>query len=140
MSKTRLEFDYEYDFLLFGISCHLKDYRLCWALNKHLQLQLKKEKDLVLDPEQGEDGGHFSYYSWQDETRHLQYITVANRGDKSWLVHEQRQADYFLIIEGYIDMVEPAEVLNNLRKIPVILTAYSLDPNELKSKQNLIFD
>ena len=43
--KYYLEDAYEYDFLLIGISCHEKDYRLSWALNQNLSLQLIKEKE-----------------------------------------------------------------------------------------------
>ena len=40
--KHFLENDFEYTFQLIGISCHEKDYRLCWAINQKLALNLKK--------------------------------------------------------------------------------------------------
>ena len=43
--KYYLEDAYEYDFLLIGISCHEKDYRISWALNQNLSLQLVKDKE-----------------------------------------------------------------------------------------------
>lgn len=42
MSKFQLQIDYDFDFRLIGISCHARDYRLCWALNNHLEIQLEK--------------------------------------------------------------------------------------------------
>ena len=40
--KHLLEEEYEYDFKLLGICCHEKDYRLCWAVNSTLDLNLSK--------------------------------------------------------------------------------------------------
>ena len=42
--KYTLEEEYEYDFRLIGISCHEKDYRICWGLNNRLHLSLAKEE------------------------------------------------------------------------------------------------
>ena len=36
--KYYLDDTYEYDFLLLGISCHERDYRVSWALNQKLTL------------------------------------------------------------------------------------------------------
>ena len=43
--KHLLEEKYEFDFNLLGICCHEKDYRLCWAVNSTLRLNLSKTKD-----------------------------------------------------------------------------------------------
>ena len=47
MAKTVLKFDTEeeFDFLLIGIVCQHKDYRLCHELNQKLELNLVREKD-----------------------------------------------------------------------------------------------
>ena len=42
MKKHLLEIEYDYDFVLIGISSHEKDYRVCWALNNKLGLELVK--------------------------------------------------------------------------------------------------
>lgn len=140
MSKTRLEFDFDYDFLLFGISCHVKDYRLCWSLNRYIGTDFKRDNDLEIKLAGQEELARFSFYTWDDTDNHLRYFIVANRGIPGLLVQEQKQADYFLLVEGYIDLVDADELLAKLRDINVILTAYQLDPNELRSRQNLIFD
>lgn len=47
--KHFLENDFEFEFQLIGISCHEKDYRICWALNQALGVELTKtETDLEL--------------------------------------------------------------------------------------------
>lgn len=138
MAISRLDFDYDYDFLLFGISSHAKDYRLCWSLNKVLEIELAREEDILLDEQASPR--HFSFYAWDNEAQRLKFIVVANRGEEGYLVNEQKQADYFLVIEGYYDQLNRAQLLEKLRASPFVLTAFELDPNELKSRQNLLFD
>jgi len=50
MSRTILKFDSEeaYDFLLIGIVCHQKDYKLCHELNRRLSLELARQEDYEL--------------------------------------------------------------------------------------------
>lgn len=138
MAISRLDFDYDYDFLLFGISSHAKDYRLCWSLNRLLEIELTREEDIVLDEQP--DPRPFSFYAYENEDAHLKYIVVANRGEIGRLIAEQKQADYFLVIEGYYNQLNRSLLLEKVRSSDFVLTAFELDPNELKSRQNLLFD
>jgi hypothetical protein len=45
--KHLLVEEYEYDFSLLGICCHEKDYRLCWAVNSTLDLNLTKSGKIL---------------------------------------------------------------------------------------------
>ena len=40
-----LDFETEYDFLLLGIYCAYRDYRLCFELNLALELSFEKQDD-----------------------------------------------------------------------------------------------
>ena len=40
-----LDNDNEIDFLIFGINCHLKSYKLCWEINKKLNTNFIKTKN-----------------------------------------------------------------------------------------------
>lgn len=137
--KKKLSIELDYDFLLFAISCHLKDYRVCWALNEVLDIALKKQDDLELYLE-AEQRNYFSFYTFYDELRRLKYTVVANRGDKGFLLKEQGHMDYFLVIDGSHDFLDPNKVRVLVQSIRQVLTVVSLDPNILPSKQNLIFD
>ena len=41
--KKVLNVDEDYDFSVLGLSCHAKDYRLCWEINKALGTDLEKQ-------------------------------------------------------------------------------------------------
>ena len=40
--KHILEAAYEPDYIVLGINSHAKEYKLCWSVNKTLQLDLEK--------------------------------------------------------------------------------------------------
>ena len=54
-----------------------------------------------------------------------------------YLVPEEKLSDYFLVIKGLIN--DEKEILKKLNQIKLVLKAYSINVEELKSKRNLIF-
>ena len=154
MATQKLILDYDYDFLLIGILSSAPDYKLCWEMNKILQISLKKEKDLQLqlhesEKEEGlkltfekpEMTPCFSSYSYYNEINHVKYTVVANKSISALLVKEEQSVDFFLVVDGLYDDWEKEEaIINGLREQREIITAYKIDPNKLKSKQNLIFE
>ena len=140
MTRRRLRINYEINFLLFGISSHVKDYRLCGELNKTLDIDLVKVEDMELELGKDENDLGYSHYIYEDEDMHVKYKVLSNRGDTSWLVSEQRGVDYFLLIEGACEALDKAAILGKIKQAGVVLAGYELDPNQLKSKPNLLFE
>lgn len=139
MSRTLLDFEYEFDFVLFGLSSHQKDYRLAWFLNRDLNWQLVKNKNLELTLKKGESES-FARSSFHDETNHLHYDLISNLGQEAYLIPEQKEADYFLRIEGEMENHEIRELLTKIKKIEIVNMAFEIDPTKLKSKNNLFFE
>ncbi|NQY66898.1 MAG: IPExxxVDY family protein [Flavobacteriales bacterium] len=134
MKKLVLETEDDFDFALIAISCHAKDYKICWSINKEFKFNLKREEDILIK-NRNEDIS-YSLYIYDDELRHCTVHLIENRSGLGYLIPEQKQADYFVLVKGYFDEVE--EMIKRLKKIDVVLTAYSLDPTSLKSKNNLL--
>jgi len=137
--KYYLEDAYEYDFLLIGISCHEKDYRISWALNQNLSLQLVKDKEdiEVLINKTNETSLH-SFYSYKNEETHNEFILINNRGTTGFLIPEKQMADYLLIIKENFNFSLDL-FLKKIKNINFVLTAFKISVEELKSKENLIF-
>lgn len=133
MSKFVLDVIEEYDFTLIGISCHAKDYRLCWELNKTLMIELVRAEDYQLEK------SSFSFYEYLDEDNFLEHFFIANRGNTGFLIPEQKSVDFFLISKGNISDSLSEEFICKINAISVVLTSFNIDPNQLKSKQNLLF-
>ena len=137
--KYYLEDAYEYDFLLIGISCHEKDYRLSWALNRNLSLQLIKEKeDIEVFINKTNESSLHSFYSYKNEETQNEFILINNRSSTGFLIPEKNMADYLLIIKENFNY--PLDFyLKKIKSINFVLTAFNIAVEELKSKENLIF-
>ncbi|MBI2272008.1 MAG: IPExxxVDY family protein [Bacteroidetes bacterium] len=139
MAKLVLDIEYEYDFVLIGISCHEKDYRLTWALNNSLNLELAKTNDLQIDAKKHKEPLTYSMSAFENEQQHRQYYLISNRCLIAALVPEQKQADFFLMIKGTLMDEDKATIIKRIKETPTVLTAFEIDPNKLKSKENLLF-
>ena len=139
MAKYQLDLDYDYDFDLIGISCHYKEYRLAWALNKTLGLTFEREElDYQVANKKSEKSSYFPIFNSLDEETNTNCFLISKRCYNGYLIPEQKHSDYFLIIKDNFDL-DISEFLGDLRKIDLILTAFSVDIEGLKSKENLMF-
>ena len=100
--KYLLEEDYEFDFNLLGICCHEKDYRLCWAVNSTLNLNLSKASEdieLIFNKESKPDA-NFSIYSYHNKFNSEEYYLISNKCQRTWLVPEKSHFDFFLMVKS----------------------------------------
>ena len=147
----------EVDCTLFAIYCSIEDYRLAYLLNKHLGISLTR-KSSDLDFNEGKCA--FSIFDWEDTKQLITWSLVSNvfkaemyqtSNQKSlfdtqqkitkttYLIPEYKAVTYFLKIDNEFNLSKEKCILNNIIAIPQIVTAYSIDINQLKSKDNLIF-
>lgn len=137
-SVLKLEEDIKFDFLLFGIACQFKDYRLTNEINQKLSIKLTRRDDFdIFNNKRMEEQG-FAFFQF-DSVEEDQYCLVSNRSPKGLLVPEQKQIDYFLMIRPGKMRIDENEILIAIKEIPIILAAYKLDIMKLKSKGNLVF-
>lgn len=137
--KYILDEEYDYDFRVIGVSCHEKDYRICWGLNQQLCLFLsREEEDLEVAIKKSNRFSSHSLYSYIDKDTENEYSLLANRSNMGFLIPEQAHADYLLLIkESY--PVNFESMIGQIKLIPFVLTAFEIDVFALKSKENLIF-
>lgn len=152
MAKTKLLLEYDYDFLLIGIISPYPDYKLSWSLNKTLEIDLQREEDMVLPSMEGKDKGltlgfdeqveipTFAFFKYDNEDLHLMYTLVANHSKSALLIKEEQRVDFFLIIGGSYDEIDIEQLLQQVKSDKHVITAFEIDPNRLKSKQNLLFE
>ena len=81
----------------------------------------------------------FQLFMQENAENETAVFLVANRGDNNLLVPEQHQADYFFIAKGPFTGTDHEKMMTGLKKIPFVLMSYRIDPESLKSKQNLLF-
>jgi hypothetical protein len=153
------EFD-EIDYHLIAIHTSLEDYRLAYFINQRLPINLSKNKnEIQINIKEGET--KFSRYYYHDVEKVITWNLVQNINDviqkkndnrqglfsnidvevstKVYLLPEFKKVDYFLKIENMDETMDILKIQSILNTIESITTAYSVETNKIKSKNNLIF-
>lgn len=151
------EFD-AIDYQLIAIHTLLEDYRLAYFINQKLPVLLgKSNEEIELKSSNGT--AFFSKYSYIVKDTEEEWNLIENKdellfaNDNSstnlfsledqkitsnvFLVPEMKKVDYFLKIENTLLTLN--EIVFQINTIAQVSTAYSVDPENLKSKNNLIF-
>lgn len=156
--KLLLDDDFGYDFLLIAIHTSLEAYRVAFLLNKNLGLQLARaSSDLLVTKEKY--SACFSLFEYENHQKYVTYHFFNNRTktllqedsqglfDKEneilvsdFFIRDLPKVDYFLKIYDDGNAFAKAKVLQEINSIPRIVTAYSVEIDQLKTKQNLIFE
>ncbi len=154
------EDDFEEDnYTLIAIHCSAEDYRLAYLLNNNLNLKLARKRE---DLDYNYMEASFSIYEWNDEKNFVTWNLVANTSRKEveqvasagslfsnqqgkrtvskFLIPEQKKVDYFVKISSENQVKSPKIILSKINAVAEVITAYILDANQLKSKNNLIFE
>ena len=139
LNRKTLKFEIDLDFVLIAITTSLKDYRICYLINKYLNFKFSKSTDLEVDILQGTGPVFFSLYQYQWEASETDFYFIGNKGSDGYLIPEMRKADYFLMIKNYIDDDDLDKMISMLNRIPEIVAAVKIDPKKIKSRENLLF-
>ncbi|MTE27058.1 IPExxxVDY family protein [Winogradskyella ouciana] len=156
LHKLLVDDFYDDTYKLIAIHCGLEDYRLAYLLNQSLELNLKrKSKDLDFEYLTSS----YSIFEWNNVSQFVTWNLVSNVCKKEEeslystglfqtnekvlktfnLVPEYKRVDYFIKISDEIQNVNEKLILDKLQNIPQIVTSYSVNPIQLKSKDHLIF-
>jgi hypothetical protein len=153
------EFD-EIDYYLIAIHTSLEDYRLAFFINQLLPINLSKSKnEIQINIKEGET--NFSRFYYYDHEKAITWNLIQNKNEvvqqkkgishnlfsnvtmevstKVFLLPEFKKVDYFLKIENIEDTKSVSTIQAILNKIDSISTLYTVDINQIKSKNNLIF-
>ena len=138
MGKYTLEIEYDYDFVLIGISSHEKDYRICWAINNQLGLNLTKTDALEIKDKKQDEPSHFSLFSFELPDEFMEYFIIANRSEKGLLIPEQKQVDYFFIIRGEIEDEKVMEMIKFCFDFSAFTSTLKAVCTKIKTEFNII--
>jgi len=139
LNRKFLKFEIDLDFVLIAVTTSLKDYRICYLINKFLNFNFSKINDLRVDIQPANGPVLFSRYHYNWETTETDFYFIANKGTDGYLIPEMKKADYFLLIKNYIDENDLESIVSSLNKIQEIVAAVKIDPKKIKSRENLLF-
>ncbi|MEN8137799.1 MAG: IPExxxVDY family protein [Bacteroidota bacterium] len=159
-----MELEIEYDFSIIGINTVVDDHQLAFYLNKYLETNfIRISKDLDVRGKSKEEISYFPLFLHEDiqnmDTWYLinnKYVAENNffEKDKStsqnlffqsnqptqiarYFLPEKKEVNYLLRLEYNDNRID--KIIKKIRSIPVVTTAFSIEYNSLRSKQNLIF-
>jgi hypothetical protein len=134
----KLTYEPDYNFRLIGISSHENDYRLSWALNQLLCLDLAKTSDYQVAENADENTIGFSCYSFDDDDTFLQYRLISNRCDNGFLLDEHKNIDYVLKVSGEIGPDTINQLVKKIRANSIVSLAFEIEVDKLKAKKKLL--
>ena len=134
--KTRLTLECaeELDFAVLAINSHIKAYKLCWNINKFLQLNFEKKKDHWIKEELW-----FARYMYACDDD-VEYTLYANHSKKGCLIPSQKSVNFFLLIKNEYWQQEKTEFISRLRDVKDILLVFEVDTNLIKQIDRFIFN
>ncbi|MEX1189068.1 MAG: IPExxxVDY family protein [Bacteroidia bacterium] len=138
MKKLTLTNYISFDFALYGICSQEDDFKLCWCLNKALNIDFARIDDIVLLHPKHKNPITFSCFSFHEPETELDYYLMSNRSDSNWLLPEQKQTDFLLKVGGENELYDDENTLRKIKSLPQVMTAFSLNPQSIKSIENIL--
>ncbi|UXX77656.1 IPExxxVDY family protein [Reichenbachiella carrageenanivorans] len=140
--KLKLKADYSYDFHLIGIISQAKDYTVSWAINRALNIGLKKEPDLEVDLKNAETLT-ISNFVFENDFRRFTLITnkvvVETAMTQKLFVPSLGTFDFLLKIEEFEETSDLEILFTALRRSEKIDSIVKLDVNKIKEKESFLF-
>lgn len=143
---------YEDSFDLIALHSSLEDYAIAYALNQCLKSSFKRRRtDLDISVHttvpifEWKDDLNDRYWTFfpnhsleEDKTSRSDLFMNEPAFAKFTMVPEYKDVDYFIKIEQE-DNADTEKLIKSLLAVPKIITAYSIETDKLKSKNNLIY-
>tara|TARA_B110000003_G_C16647406_1_gene532649 strand:+ start:3568 stop:3978 length:411 start_codon:yes stop_codon:yes gene_type:complete len=112
----------EFDFCVLAINSHTKAYKLCWNLNKHMNMNFEKKKDLVVN----ESMWFANYTSYSEDS---EYRLIVNRSKNGYLVPSHKSVNFFLLIKNNYWEQEKKQFKSKLSALKDVLLVYDCKLN-----------
>lgn len=125
------------EYTIFGVSCHLRDYRFTYFLNDRLGFRLRRMDDFLMGEQSDALAYAFFIYPHPDERRN--YFLVANFHESGRLIPEERGADYFLIADDPLPAIRKRQLITRIQSVPGVLAAYEIPSGRSKNLE-VIFE
>lgn len=124
----------EIDFSVLAINSHAKGYKLCWNINKELQLNFEKIEDQIINKEM-----MFSRY-FCATNKGDEYNIITNRSKNGYLIPDQKSVNYFLIANNRNWLAEKKEFISKLRENKEVLLVFEIEVEKCKYIDRFIFN
>jgi hypothetical protein len=123
--------------VIFGIVTNENILKLCWTINRLLNIRLSQSHGLTVNYTQTNEPVEFSLYQFEDENMHLKYSLFGNRSKMYYYFNELKNIDQLFFIRGNIDIKSRDSILQTLKSSIEITSVLSISPEIIKLKKNI---
>ncbi len=136
--KYKLILNDDFDFVLAGIVCFDKIYKLSWQLNNILKTDFVKSDNLDIHLKKQDITKSFEVFSSATDNSNIIFSLIANKCDKGFLIKQFKNIDYFLrlsIEPGY----DYGKIIEQIRLIPSVTSSFHIDTGLLSNTEKEYF-
>lgn len=130
--KKKLTLETAQDFSALGISSVEKDYRLCYKINKLLDVDFVKDGKLIIHDPATKQKQEVECYIYKDVETATNFYLVKNRQEAFFIIPIYKQADYILLIQPPPKAKMIDDFKKRLSAIPIIQSTFAIPTDQLK--------
>jgi len=134
--KIKIQLEETFDFQLIGLVTAEPIYKVSWQINAQFHILLKEANPVQVYHNKKQLVQEFSRFTFKTPDN-LHYHLIHNKGTQGLFIEEQKQIDYWLMIED--KTLELKHLLTKLKNMKNISLALKIEPGSLKSKNRFIF-
>lgn len=152
MSTLKLDIEYNFDFEVIGLVSSLAPYQLVWKLNQLLNIDIVKNKDIVLDFKKKDV--IISNYLFEEEYSYIRILknksnensvvvnptSLFDVGQNEYFLPELKKYDFIIQLQGSINNQYSDVIIDKLNQIDKIQLVTPIDFDDISDKDNLIFE
>ena len=126
MKTLKFDEEFELDFLILGINSHIKLYKLCWEINKKMNMSFVKNKNHTIRNSQ-----EFERFSYTDKNSETRYNILSNTSNTGSLDPQNKAVNYFMTVQG--EIYNTKKIIKRLTQIEDILLVFELNLSNINS-------
>ncbi len=140
MKKLNLTIEPENNYILLGIVCQKKIFKLAWLLNNTGYYNFKRIDDFYLTLDTNTETTNYMRMENVDDENHLCYQIIENKNEKKYLSNELKSMQYFLIVKGGLDFFDVEEMIKKIKKIDEIIFVSAIKNDKVKSSLSFLIE
>jgi len=138
VKKHKLDLAIEEDFCLLGVVTDEPDYKLCWMINRILDMNFEKQEELQLFHRKLDEEQVFSHFSYHDSDTLITFRIIRNRSENGYFLDELKNIDYLIHIQGEINTTRINDFMQSVGALEPVRMCVPSDLSRIKNKERLL--
>lgn len=140
MAEKRIKNELDTDYRIIGIASSLKEYTLCYHLNRLLGCDFHKLKDLMFEPTDRSRTSRFSVFKATSTDEQATFLFFANKNNGEMLLPEAASFDFLLQVTGKNEDDFIEGITEGIRHFPDVLLTAEIPLKKIRNKERLVYE